>query len=482
MATNSTSLSGNEVISAFREGNFEVDCIQMQLTQNTDANPIVYSGRGFIRLTQNGRFEFKIYATEVSNITAFTSFQAVMAQASGTIYADADFYTLSAVDRFRNSWTADRILPEADWPGWNALPNVHGRLDTLRTPSGHFADPTQEHLLRVHFFVQADIPSPRVSVERTPDGPKMKHDSARFKAVGCDFAVTKADGEIIVEAQSSEPFKPYFETRITEALQFILARSLLPRMIVRSDNKRQSLELASAIPKSDRTHLDPPLAAGYQGYYEYSWMLFSLYLDYTTRTNEAWYWHSCSYHLHNACEASANSIDAWAIGVCLAVEGISSLVEVNQTEEEKQAKKNVSNSLTKFIDSQGWDETLTKRAKGLVGELQNLRVIDRLETLRVIGHVDAGYVRAWSKLRHRQAHPKHTDVTNVDGRDIQATLDLIHKTTVLMYHIVFHLIGYTGKHIDYGTHGTHRYPMRDYPLQASQSSDPPTSNPTPNPF
>jgi len=234
------------------------------------------------------------------------------------------------------------------------------------------------------------------------------------------------------------------------------------------------LELTSANPKSIRPHLDPPLAPGYQGYYDHAWNLFSRYLDYVLRSNDTMYWHSCSYHLHNACEASANSIDAWAIGVCLAVEGISSLVEVPQTKEEKKLKKDICKSLTEFIDAQHWDEKFTRRLKGLVGQLQSLRVIDRLEPLRALGSVDEAHVGAWSKLRNRQAHPKHADLKNLDMREVQAMLDLISKTTVLMYLIVFHLIGYTGKYVDYGTH---RYPVRDYPPSAPELAKPVETDP-----
>ena len=247
--------------------------------------------------------------------------------------------------------------------------------------------------MRLCFFDDAELPLTNLIVEQTPSGTALTRDNARFAALGCDFLVTKAEAEIVVEVQSDASFKPHFETRIVEGLQFILARSLSPRVLVRSDEGRQSLELSSAVPRSVRTKLDPPLAGGYEGYLEHSWQLFSLYMEYIVRTNEARHWHTCSSHLHNACEASANSLDAWAIGVCLAVEGISSLVDVKQTDAEKKAKKNVSKALTKFIDSQGWDEILTNRAKGLVGQLQTLRVIDRLRNLSAIGHVQFGTYR-----------------------------------------------------------------------------------------
>ena len=114
------------------------DCLHMQLAQNREESPVVYSGSGYIRLAEDGRLEFKIYATAATNTDAFTALKAVMDVASGTIYASTDLYTLTAIDRFRNSWTAERILPDANWPGPESLPIVQGKLDVLRTTSGHF--------------------------------------------------------------------------------------------------------------------------------------------------------------------------------------------------------------------------------------------------------------------------------------------------------------------------------------------------------
>ena len=42
----------------------------------------------------------------------------------------------------------------------------------------------------------------------------------------------------------------------------------------------------------------------------------------------------------------------------------------------------------------------------------------------------------------------------------QTALDMVNKTIVLMYKIIFQVIGYEGKFTDYGTVG---YPLKDYP-------------------
>jgi hypothetical protein len=51
----------------------------------------------------------------------------------------------------------------------------------------------------------------------------------------------------------------------------------------------------------------------------------------------------------------------------------------------------------------------------------------------------------------------------LNEKKLQELIDLIHKVTVLMYHIVFYLIGYRGKFTDYSSLG---FPEKTYPSAA----------------
>jgi hypothetical protein len=467
MTTAPSSVTGNDLVSAFRSGKFEIDCLEMRLTQHKAQDPITYAGPGYIRLTDDGNLEFKIYAREVKNTSALAALDAMMKGESGKIYGETDFYTLAAVDRANNQWLAKDLLPHIDWPGLEDVrPIAHGTLTTVATASGRFAKQTRKHLLRLHVFEKVEVACTGISAQETPTGTVLTRDHAKFSALGCEFQVTKTDDEIIVEVQSDEPFAPFFETRIIESLQFMLARSLPLRMLVTTQESSQIFELASAVPRTGRLKLDAPLAPGYQGYQECFWPLFTRYLEYVVKNNKTKYWHSCSYHLNNAAEASAHSMDTWATAICVAVEGIASLIGIKASPEEKKAKSDIIKVLSDYIDAQTWDNKLSNRVKGLLPQLHNVQVRERLETLRVIGHVDGTHMKAWSELRNRQAHPKHSDLNNIDKVDLQSKLDLISKTTVLMYHVVFHLIDYSGKYVDYGTY---RYPVRDYPFPPPES-------------
>jgi hypothetical protein len=47
-------------------------------------------------------------------------------------------------------------------------------------------------------------------------------------------------------------------------------------------------------------------------------------------------------------------------------------------------------------------------------------------------------------LRNRGVHPTTRDTEDVASLDYQRLIGELHRVTVLMYHIVFHLIGYRG--------------------------------------
>jgi hypothetical protein len=61
----------DDVVTALREGKFELDCISMELAQNTDQDPIRYKGKGYIRKTLDDRLQFKLFGSETIGMDPF---------------------------------------------------------------------------------------------------------------------------------------------------------------------------------------------------------------------------------------------------------------------------------------------------------------------------------------------------------------------------------------------------------------------------
>ena len=155
-----------------------------------------------------------------------------------------------------------------------------------------------------------------------------------FTAAGCEFIIRKRDTEFVVEARGPGALADRFHVRVQEALRLLLAQSVDWRALLRHDALRQRLELASGTQRAHRAQLGRPVDGDY-GCIEDCWRLFGRYLEYVLGTVPASSWNRCSYYLYNACEASTSSVDAWAIGVSVAVEGIASLIKSDLPPEEK---------------------------------------------------------------------------------------------------------------------------------------------------
>lgn len=93
------------------------------------------------------------------------------------------------------------------------------------------------------------------------------------------------------------------------------------------------------------------------------------------------------------------------------------------------------------------------------------RVNDRLAPLIASGHADPERLKAWRYLRNSHVHPRKANLKRISTADHERLADMIAKTTVLLYHITFVLIGYEGPYADYGTV---QWPSKDFPLKAAQ--------------
>jgi hypothetical protein len=433
----------SEILSALKRRRLDIDCTEITLVQNTEAEAISFKGPGHIRQGEDDQIGFKIYAVETANTDPLRDLNRISHETAGTLYRDSDYYSLSAAGVDGRKWTVDRILPRLLWPAGSGNPIVTGKIASMAADcSAGESGPS----LVLHYFGDTQIPS----IE----------DQYSFRAADCEFTIRKGDAEFIVEARGPGALANHFHVRIQEALRLLLAQSVDWRVLLRHEGGRQRLELASGIQRPHRAQLGRPVDGDY-GCIEDCWRLFGKYLEYVLATVPTSSWNRCSYYLYNACEASTGSVDAWAIGVSVAVEGIANLIKGEVPAEEKTKLADLMKLVLAHISAQPCLAGFADRVKGLLGTMQNMRPQDRLWPPIEQGYVNQEYLRAWSKLRNKHVHPGELGLGDTTITDYhQKLLGLINKTTVLMYWIIFYLIGYKGKFIDYGVPD---YPYKEYP-------------------
>jgi hypothetical protein len=446
-----------EAIDAFRRGALDLDCPKMTLAQGHPGGAR-FEGPGYIRQSEDGTLTFKIYVVSRENAHPFGTFCGP--SRIGDLHADDSFFALSAIAQDGTALSADRILPS---PNWNHHEDTVQMFGSLKSITALLERQQSESYLRLHFFEEYDVPLFLSSNTEIHGVPYAMVDHAKFEASGCQFELRRREGsgDTIVEVTSAKEFPAAFHLRVQEAFQYITARSAFWRARVERTPRGLEVELASPRRKSFRTQIDPPLSPHHIDWRTHTWPLFSCFLAYVIAKTDGIHWNPVAYHLYNAVESSANSVDAWAIGVSVAVEAVASLVTIDGPMGEPERIDGFRKLICEFVAGLPLYADLVSRIEGLVNSMKNKRPQDVLHVLAKTGRVEKGYISAWSSLRNRHVHPRLEDLNPPTPIDYQELLDNIHRAQVLLRQLTFHLIGYEGAFTDYGAKD---WPSKRYPL------------------
>jgi hypothetical protein len=454
----------DDTIDAFRRGTLDFDCKRMVLAQRKKGGER-FEGQGYIRQSTDGTLGFKIYVTQ-HDAKPFGHLEAMLGFKSGEIYSDDAFYDLDATGHDGTRWTATRILPAPHWHASDMSVLVNAQMQSI---TAHLDMPQPRHCLRLHFFEEYEVPLHRMSETERHGNRWMVRDRAEFEACGSKFEVRKRDGsaDTIVEAICESPFPAAFNLRIQEALQYITAKTAIWRARLESAGEELHLELASPWRKSPRTQFSPPISPSSIDFHQYGWRLFGKYLAYMIASTEGTYWNPVAYHLNNACEATAGSLDAWAVGVSVAVEAVASLISVEGDKEKAERAALLQDRMRKWFAEQSDLQDLADRVRGQIDAMSNKRARDTLHALAATGNVEEDYIKAWAYLRNRHVHPTIKDLKKPDQVDYQKLIDYIHRVEVLLRQLTFYLIGYEGPFTDYGIHGGQAFLSKQYPMKVA---------------
>jgi hypothetical protein len=450
-----------ETIDSFRRIALELDCKNIVLRQQKDGGE-VYEGPGYIRQTPEGALTFKLYVVRRENIRPMENFAARLQGVAGRLYGPDLHYDLSATAHDGIVWTAGRIIPVFNWDTRDESVMAVGQMQSITAKLERPIQP--RHHLRLHFFEEYVVPLHQMSQTEQLGSEYMIRDRAEFEGCNCRFEVRvrEGSGDTVIEATSEDKFAPAFEARIQESLQYLTGKSAFWRARAERSGDALHVELLSPWRRSSRTQFDPPISRASVDFRKHGWELFVCYLSYVMAHTEGPHWNPVAYHLYNACESSAGSIDAWAVGVSIAVEAVAHLIRLPVDSTQGARVADFQNRMRKYVDAQTDFADLAKRMNGLIGSMGNRRPQDVLHALVKTGHVDKAYVAAWDDLRNRHVHPKPKDLKQPQGVDYQELFDRIHRTEVVLRQLTFYLIGYEGSYTDYGAGN---FPSRQFPAQ-----------------
>jgi|GEM_PF-4247080 len=445
----------HDLIQKFGQGHLLINCTKMKLVQNAAKSPIVYEGKGSISLDKNQKIVFKFQADSVQNTDPTKILIDSFNGKSGILYSEDCYYTISATDDDGVLWEADRILPKVDWGDWQQLPSVAGEIWELSSITRNLQK-NLNNQFEVHFFDGVKLPY-NCCRPRTQAGTEPVF-FAKATAAGYDFIIDKNESGFVVTATSPSPLFSHPETRVCEALQYILAKALCWRVFIKRTGCEEVFHLSSSFHRVEKTNLDPPVNVDCME--EAPWLLFAKYLEYLIKNSQGRFWHTSSERVYNVCQASGCNLDVWALVLCVSVEGLVGLATYQEKENDGSKKKELQKHVCQWMIDNNFPDNLMKRVNGILSQVNKTAAKAKLYWLAAQGCVDARHIKAWDSLRNKRAHAIPHDVDSYKTKDYQIIMDQINSATVLMYQLTFHLVGYQGKYSDYSLPN---YPIAHYP-------------------
>lgn len=433
---------------------FVLDCSRIVLTQilpnEHGSEKIAFSGPGTISQDGNGQFLVKIFCSGKAPKSEFIKINRIT---PGKIIHDSEFYALSATDIEGTLWQADRILP-----------HINGRFDYEDyLVQGHFgklscvsriSPPIKKNQLLMSLMGEIEIPCNTVTESKTYVGKEkrsnyLSRNVAILESCGLEFEITKEEKWLTISVTSDREIKNCLITRITEALQFVLGYYFTESVIEITQGTVQETYIKTHYKSDEEIRTLPPVKVFIAD--NGTWDLFKKYLNHFIKYEEE-RWHPTYGIIHSVIQSSLASVEAQALTVAVAVEGLLKREFSDIVFPDKETKDQIGIARKLIVDSE--IDRIKDRLIGALNGMSNVSAMEQLYELKNRGLIEEKLIKRWKKLRNTFVHGHE-----LDYQDIQKYLDLHKSVLVLFYQLIFLAVGYTGNFTDYSEYG---FPLKPF--------------------
>ncbi|MCJ7790769.1 MAG: hypothetical protein MUP69_11480 [Candidatus Atribacteria bacterium] len=426
-----------ETIDKFISNLFEIDCIDICLTQKTDKDPIKYTGPGTIYQDEHGILQLKLYS-KLSDINKELSHQ-FKHHPLGKIIAEDNYFTLRAIDMSGNEWLADNIWISVNVSFPAAGLVIKSKLDEIKTIELNEArSNTEKNYLFIIVPGQHKIPCNEK--EDLPNG-GWRLNRAVFSANEIDFEFRKYDDYLIIYANAkTENLDKDVYLKLIEALSIITGLIVRPIVIRNTQKDKEILKIKSVDNSFTNKELSPP----FKHFTTTEFESFTCFLEKYLANIKApfsdlfGFWHK----INRAWQAS---IENSSLSIGVAIEGIVKSYFSELGLPDKKILQQAKEAEQKIKDSD-----LGERIKGYllssIGLLKNTSTKSALSQMVKKGLLNNAMKNEWVKLRNKSVHP---DKMNQDPNAVQVYIDRIYTCLTLFYRLLFIIIKYEGSYMDY---------------------------------
>ncbi len=446
-------------VDEFRKGTLKLDFTKMRVAQCGGAGEIIEGG-GCVYQGADGRLELKCYGKAVGEHDRSAVLQLAFGGVPGKLYEHSDHYDVEAVDVGGETWTVPPTLVTRNW----STPQDAGSIsaDGITLIRSRKLKSAKPKLTLV--FLEQDMREWRALL--------CDRHEVRLQKVGLRFQMSIASdrpAQVILQIEADADLPTSLTSRIVEALQFVLARTMPVALQwnIREDTETTKLHSASARTPSAPAY--SPIETHRDDLHSKALDMLTRYLDYVMSWPEEGVWHPCTNFLTLARNASHLSLDAWIVGLSVAIEGVAS--QINYAHPEELAAKHAAARAAIKAPLRDLDERVRNRIGGMVSQLDTVRARDRMESLASSNMLLSSDIKDWQNLRNRAVHTRTAKASDFETTKLQGELAAAFRALRLLHSIVFHLIEYRGPFTDYGRRG---FPDASYPFR-SESEAAPTS-------
>lgn len=434
-----------ETIDKLISNSFEIDCIDICLTQKTDKNPIIYKGPGTIYQDEHGVLQLKLYS-KINELTQEFS-RLLKYFPPGKFIAEDNYFTLNAIDMNGNEWRADNIWISTSGSIPTSSLVVKSKLEKVEAIKQIDTRPnTEQNYLFIIVPGQYKIPCNQS--DNLPNG-GWRRNRAVFLVNKIDFELRQLDNYLIIKANAKpENLDKDTYIKLIEALSIITGRIVRPVVINNIQKGLDTLEIKSVDDSFANYESPCPFKHSTPANFE----SFTCFVEkYLINIDDPFsdlfgFWHK----INRAWQAG---IENASLSLGVAIEGIVKTYfrEQGLPDDEiiKQAK--IAKRILECLKSIGLGQRIIKRLLGSIeGLLNNTSPKSVLSKIAQDGLLHKDMPNAWGKLRNKAAHP---DKTNQDRSAKQKDIDRFYTCIALFYHLLFIIIEYEGSYTDFSESG-----------------------------
>lgn len=458
----------------FFDKNLHIDCSKIILRNESINPPKIYEGTGYISRNSEGELEVKLFyvnddpwmsfmehleelGEKRGNLTVIDDKSAKI----GAIIEESEYFSLSAFDSQGREWKSMRVIIGGER-------NSNGSLIAqFHEISCNFSIKSNEKAsLYLQLPGKIDFPSNTSNIDAItnprndliPAEEELRHlhfqPAAHFFACDYEFFIKHQDNSTIIEVKSDcDKLPEMIETRICEALQFVLGDFIEWSILELHKQNQKTIRIQSFYNQNYKPKLKPPISFEKLDTTGDVWCLYEHYLKHILKYNEI-SWHPISGWISRILQARILYLDTELLTIAVAVESLLKIEPLKQLSEivplDAQSNNFESQKLLIIdaIKQLNIDDSLENRLEVFLNQMNSITTTDRLWNLVKKGLLNKNLVEAWKKVRNYTAHGNV-----VKHKEMDKYLKLCNKVTVLFNHLVFLAIDYTGNYTDYGEIG-----------------------------